>query len=124
MCLVAWGVTGLGDLIWETDKGRPLGMSTVRLDSRRDSRRLEEELCLSRDEEECLDEECLEEELLFSFSEWCLEELDDDLDDFEEDDFEDDFSLGTSRMFSTRPVVGSVVDDCPGSCETWYPSMM
>jgi len=99
---------GLGDLICETERGRPLGMSTVRLLSRRDS--LLDEECFD-EEEECLDdEECLEE--LFS-EEWCLEELD----DLEDDDLED-FSLGTSRMFKTRPVVGSVVEACPGSWET------
>jgi len=99
MCLVAWGVRGLGDLIWETDRGRPLGMSSCRLLSRRDSLREE---CLSRDddeEDECLEdeEECLEE--LFSLDE--LEDLDEDLLDLSE---------GTSRMFKTRPVVGSVVE--------------
>jgi hypothetical protein len=84
-------------------------MSTVKLLSRRESLRDEE--CLDEDEE-CLDdeEECFDE--LFS-EEWCRDELD-DLDD----DFEEDFSLGTSRMFRTRPVVGSVVEACPGSWET------
>jgi hypothetical protein len=53
-----------------------------------------------------LDELDLEEE--------CFEEL-----DLEEDLCEDeDFSCGTSRIFRTRPVVGSTVDDWPGSCET------
>jgi hypothetical protein len=108
MYLVAWGVTGLGDWIWEIDKGRPLGMSTERLRlSRRDSRREVDE-CLSR--ELCLVEDRLSEE--------CLDE-DEVLEDLLED-----FSFGTSRMFRTRPVVGSVVDDCAGSWETWYPSMM
>ena len=32
--------------------------------------------------------------------------------------------LGTSSMLSRRPVVGSLVEDVEGSCETWYPSMM
>lgn len=84
-----------------------MGISTVRL-SRRDSRRLEEEECFSR-EEECLDELLLDEE--------CLEELL----DFEEDlcEEDEDLSLGTSRIFKTRPVVGSVVDDCEGSWDTW-----
>ena len=92
-------------------------MSRPRPLSRRDSLRDDE--CLD-EEEECLDdeEECFEE--LFS-EEW-RDELD-DLDDLD-DDFEEDFSLGTSRMLSTRPVVGSVVEACPGSWETWYPSMM
>ena len=74
-------------------------MSKVKWLSRRESR-LEE--CLSR-EDECLDrsEECLDELVL---EDECLLE---------------DFSWGTSRMFRTRPVVGSVVDGCPGSCDTW-----
>jgi len=99
----------LGDWIWEIERGRPFGISTIRLWlSRRDSL-LEEELeCLSLDE-------CLEER--FSLSEWCFDEL--DLDDLPED-----LSWGTSRMFNMRPVVGSVVDDWPGSCDTWYPSIM
>lgn len=84
-------MTGFGDLISETESGRPLGMSTERLRlSRRDSRLLDEECLDSLDDEwwlEVLDEECLEEDL------W------------------EDFSEGTSRMFNTRPVVGSVVDD-------------
>jgi len=78
--------------------------------SRWDSRR---EVCLeSFDEEDDLDER---------FSEECLED-----DDEEEEVLEDleDFSAGTSRMFKTRPVVGSVVEACLGSWETWYPSMM
>jgi hypothetical protein len=74
-----------------------------------------------------LDEEC------FSRLEWCLEDrsfseeecfVDDDDDDDLDEDLCEDFSDGTSRMFRTRPVVGSVVDDCAGSWETWYPSMM
>ena len=54
MYLVACGVIGLGDWIWLVDKGRPLGISTVRL-SRRElcfECLEEEDLCL--DEEECL----------------------------------------------------------------------
>jgi hypothetical protein len=114
MCFVAWGEIGIGDLICETERGRPLGMSTAKL-SRGDSRREEDE-CFSRDEEcfeewedeDLLDEECLEElELLW-----------------DEDDLLEDFSRGTSRMFNTRPVVGSVVEETAGSWETWYPSMM
>lgn len=99
MYLVAWGVIGFGDLIWETDRGRPFGMSTAR-PSRRDSRRLEEEECFSRDEE-CFDDE------LDLWDDECLDE------DEEEELFDDDLwdlSDGTSRMFKTRPVVGSVVD--------------
>lgn len=78
-----------------------MGISTFKLLSRRDSLRDEE--CLD-EEEECLDEE---EEC---FDELLLDDLDDDL--------EEDFSLGISRMLRTRPVVGSVVDVCPGSWET------
>lgn len=102
---------GLGDLIWETERGRPLGISTLRCESRRDS--LREDEC----EEECDDfelEECLDDEL-----EECLE-----LDELDLDDRLEVFSTGTSRIFRTRPVVGSVVDGTAGSCETWYPSMM
>jgi len=74
-------------------------MSSCRLLSRRDSLREE---CLSRDDEE--EDECLEDE------EECLEELFslDELDDLDEDLL--DLSEGTSRMFKTRPVVGSVVE--------------
>jgi hypothetical protein len=84
-------------------------MSTVRW--ARDSRRAEleeacllEEECLSLlddlEEYECLSllEEVLEEDLLLCLS---------------------DFPDGTSRMFRTRPVVGSVVEDWAGSWETW-----
>lgn len=99
MYLVECGVIGFGDLIWETDKGRPFGISTARL-SRRDSRRLEDEECFSRDEE-CFDDE------LDLWDEECFEEEDELFDD---DDLWD-LSDGTSRMFKTRPVVGSVVDD-------------
>lgn len=83
------------------ERGRPLGMSVL---AARASRREEEEECL------------LEEELL----------LEEDLDDLEEeDDLDDLLELGgTSSTFKTRPVVGSVVEAWPGSCETWYPSMM
>jgi hypothetical protein len=98
MYLVAWGVTGFGDWICEVERGRPFGISTARL-SRRDSRLELDEVCFSR-EEWCLDER-------FSLSdEECLE-LEVEL------DLEDDLapSWGTSRMFKTRPVVGSVVDD-------------
>lgn len=85
-------------------------MSKVKL-SRRCSRREEE--CLEEDEE-CLDEDedLLEEECLLELE---LELLDERL---------EDFSLGTSRMFNTRPVVGSMVEETAGSWETWYPSMM
>ena len=78
------------------ERGRPLGMSTLRCESRRDSLR----------EDEC--EECDDFEL-----EECLE-----LDELDLDDRLEDFSTGTSRIFRTRPVVGSVVDNMAGSCET------
>ncbi len=84
---------GLGATICETDSGRPLGISRAR-ELRFD------DLCLSRDDE---DEE-----------DWCLEELWEDLDD----DLLD-LSLGTSRMLSSRPVVGSTVEGSLGLCETW-----
>lgn len=100
MSLVACGLTGLGDTIWETESGRPLGISVTILLTRRESRRLEVD-------EWCLDELDLEE--LDLEDEWCLDDEEDLL----------DFSLGTSRMFKTRPVVGSVVESCEGSCETW-----
>jgi len=101
IALVACGEIGLGDWIWEMERGRPLGMSVL---AARASRREEEEECL------------LEEEVL----------LEEDLDDLEdEDDLEDLLEVdGTSRMFKTRPVVGSVVEAWAGSWETWYPSMM
>lgn len=91
----------MGDWIWEIERGRPLGMSTIR-ESRRDSLRDEDEWeCLSFVEEECFDD-------LLSRSEYVLDEL--DLEDFPEER-----SCGTSRIFKIRPVVGSVVEDCPGS---------
>lgn len=96
---MAWGATGFGDLIWETESGRPFGMSIVML-SRRDSR--------LDDNDEVLLDECLDDEL----------DLDEDLDDELDLDLEEDFSSATSRMFRTRPVVGSVVDDTDGSWET------
>jgi hypothetical protein len=89
----------LGDWISEMDSGRPFGMSTVRLLSRREARLELDDECLSRDE--CLDE-CLSRDEL----------------DLEEEDLWV-FSGGTSRMFRMRPVVGSVVDDWPGSWDTW-----
>jgi len=102
MYLVACGVIGLGDWISDMDNGRPFGMSIVILLSRREARRELDDECLSR--EECLDErlslECFDDELV----------LEEDL---------LDFSCGTSRMFKMRPVVGSVVDDWPGSWDTW-----
>lgn len=90
MSLVACGEIGFGWAIWETESGRPFGISLETEVSRRASR---------REEEECL-------------------ELDDDLEDLEEDDLEDDDLLeedGTSRIFRTRLVVGSVVEAWAGS---------
>jgi len=60
----------------------------------------------------------LEEEEVLSLLE-CLDELvlEDLLDDLLEDLLED--SWGTSRMFKTRPVVGSVVEAWAGSWEMW-----
>lgn len=70
------------------------------LDSRREEECLLELECLSLDE----DEDLLE---CFSFEED---------EDFEEDLLEDDdLPDGTSRMFKTRPVVGSVVESWAGS---------
>jgi hypothetical protein len=83
------------------ESGRPFGMSELRL-SCRDSLLEVDEACLSR--EVCLDEDFLSEE--------CLDEL------VLEEDLWEDFSEGTSRMFRMRPVVGSVVDDWAGSCDT------
>jgi hypothetical protein len=107
MYFVACGATGFGDLICETESGRPLGISTAEL-SRRDSRRVEDEECLdlrSLSDDECFDDDDEDEDVL-------------------DDDLCEDFSDGTSRMLRTRPVVGSVVEDWAGSWETWYPSMM
>jgi hypothetical protein len=111
MYLVACGVSGFGDLIWETERGRPFGMSTERLRLSRLDSRLDDDECLSRLEW------CLDERLSLSDDEECFDELlfDEDLCD---EECLDDLSLGTSRMFSTRPVVGSVVDDWEGSWET------
>jgi len=92
---------GLGAWIWEVDRGRPLGMSTDRPEARcREDLCLELELELEWCEELLLDEEC--DLLLLDF-----------LLDFS------DLSWGTSRMFSSRPVVGSTVDSSLGLCETW-----
>lgn len=97
---MACGDMGLGDFIWEMESGRPLGTERLRdVESRRDSRREEEECWEREEEEECFDDE---------------EEL--DLLDRDEDE---DFSTGTSRMFRTRPVVGSVVEAVAGSWDTW-----
>jgi len=77
MCRVAWGVIGFGDWILETDRGRPLGISTDKLKlSRRDSRLdLDEEECLSLDDDE---EWCFEEEECLSLDEdECFEDEDD-----------------------------------------------
>jgi hypothetical protein len=102
IALVACGEIGFGETIWETERGRPFGIS---VEAARASRREEEEECLL--EEEDLLEEDLDD----------LSDLLEDLEDLLEVD-------GTSRMFKTRPVVGSVVEAWAGSWETWYPSMM
>lgn len=96
IAFVACGEVGLGDCICDIESGRPLGMSVL---AARASRREDED-------------ECLLEELVL---------LDDDLDLEDEDDLEDllDVGEGTSSIFKTRPVVGSVVEACPGSCDTW-----
>jgi len=103
MDLVAYGATGFGDLICETESGRPFGTSAW-------------------DERDSLLEECL------SFEEECLDELvflsEDDLELVFEETLVEDFSDGTSRMFKARPVVGSVVESSLGLWATWYPSMM
>jgi hypothetical protein len=105
IALVACGEIGFGDWICEMERGRPLGMS---VEAARASRREEEEECLLEDLSDLLEEECLLDDL--------LEDLEDLSDLLDED--------GTSRMFKTRPVVGSVVEAWAGSWETWYPSMM
>lgn len=98
IALVACGETGFGDCIWEIERGRPLGMSVL---AARASRREEDEECLLEEEELLLEE---------------------DLDDLEDEDDLEDLSLleedGTSRIFKTRPVVGSVVEAWAGSWET------
>jgi hypothetical protein len=91
---------GFGDLICDMDSGRPFGMSTESWDTL---------LLDDRCEERC--DESLEcRELLLLDEEWC--------------DLDECLRCGTSRMFSSRPVVGSTVDGSLGLCETWYPSMM
>jgi hypothetical protein len=118
---------GLGAWIWEIDRGRPLGMSTESLElwredrEERDSLSLEEceELLLLLEEDLCEDDLCEEED-----------DLDEDFDEEEEDDFEEDLedeerdedlweSVGTSRTFSSRPVVGSTVEETLGLWATW-----
>jgi hypothetical protein len=118
---------GLGAWIWEIDRGRPLGMSTESLElwredrEERDSLSLEEceELLLLLEEDLCDDDLCEEED-----------DLDEDFDEEEEDDFEEDLedeerdedlweSVGTSRTFSSRPVVGSTVEETLGLWATW-----
>jgi len=83
---------GLGALIWETDRGRPLGTSIERL-----WRLLWEE---DLDSRESLRDELLDEE--------DEEDLDDDLE-----------ARGASKMFRARPVVGSTVDSSLGLWDTW-----
>ncbi len=95
----------MGDWIWLLLSGRPFGISAV---AARDSRRVDDEdleLLDLEEEDDLLElEDLLEEE---------LELLEEDLDEEEED------LLETSRMFRTRPVVGSVVEDSEGLWETW-----
>jgi hypothetical protein len=82
---------------------------------------MSEELRLLRDDlwEDLDDEEDLDD--LESLEEWreelLLLDLDEDLEDLWE-------SVGTSRMFSSRPVVGSTTESTPGLWAMWYPSMM
>jgi hypothetical protein len=66
----------------------------------RDSRREEDEVFELEEEEDFLEEEEEEE-------------------DFLEEELEEDFLEETSRMFRTRPVVGSVVESSAGLWETW-----
>jgi chromatin segregation and condensation protein Rec8/ScpA/Scc1 (kleisin family) len=87
---------GLGDLICETDRGRPLATSEERLDE---------------------DEDFVEDELLCEDEEWRDELLDEDDEDEEDEDLEDD--LATSRMFRERPVVGSTVEASAGLWAQW-----
>lgn len=77
------------------ESGRPFGISAW---AARDSRREEDEVLELEEEEDFLDEE---------------EE------DFFEEELEEDFLEETSRMFKTRPVVGSVVESSAGLWETW-----
>jgi hypothetical protein len=73
-------------------------------------------------EERCslwsLEEEWRDELLLLDL--WD-EDLEEDLDEDLEDDLEEDLceSVGTSRMFSSRPVVGSTVEVTLGLWATW-----
>lgn len=89
------------------DKGRPFGTSTDReaRDERWDFSLLDEEWWRDEDDED----------------EWCLELLLEDLEEewWDEDEDEEDLDLGTSKMFSSRPVVGSLVEASLGLCETW-----
>jgi len=116
---------GLGAWICETDSGRPLGMSTDR-----DARLRDDRWCRSPDDDdEWWRDECEDEDELLLDDDLCDED-DEDLDLCEDEDDEEVLdeerclSAGTSRMFSSRPVVGSVVDVTLGLCATWYPSMM
>lgn len=78
----------------------------------RDSRRVDDEDLELLDLEE--EDDLLElEDLLEDLLEEELELLEEDLDEEEED------LLETSRIFRTRPVVGSVVEDSEGLWETW-----
>lgn len=88
------------------DRGRPFGTSTDReaRDERWDFSLLDEEWWRDEDDED----------------EWCLELLLEDLEEeWWDEDEDEDLDLGTSKMFSSRPVVGSLVEASLGLCETW-----
>jgi len=107
MALVACGLIGFGDWICEVERGRPFGMSAVARDSRRELEELfDDDLLEELDLEDDLEEDLLEDE---------EEDLEEDLEEEEEEEEE----LETSRMFRTRPVVGSVVEDSEGLWDTW-----
>jgi hypothetical protein len=94
-------------------------MSTVR-DLREEREELWWSLSLSLlDDEECLEDE--EDECLLLLDDLWEEEC---LEDDEDECLEDEDPVGTSRTFSSLPVVGSVVDFSLGLWATWYPSMM
>jgi hypothetical protein len=101
---------GLGALICELERGRPLGMSTVSEARWRDERWLLLDVVFE-DEDELLDEEEDEDEL--------LDERLDDLSLDEDDEDEDLPDEGTSRMLSSRPVVGSTVEASLGLWTQW-----
>jgi hypothetical protein len=93
-----------------------------------------ESLELWRERDSLSLDEWREELLLLDDDDLCDEDLEDDLEE-DEDDFEDDFeddleeeerceedldeSIDTSRMLSSRPVVGSTMDSTLGLWATW-----